>query len=688
MGITPSQIQMAERQQFLAARDTTNRVRLIAGPGTGKSRCIEERVNFLLGQGVSPGDIFVISFTRATAGDLKERIVRHCGQNGNANGATGVNVSTMHSLALRALRGTNLLQGFANDPCILDEWEQDNIFDAEFSKVSGVSPGRAEKIRLAYDAHWQTLQRLQLYSTPPPSPQEQKEFTSFHNMTRQLYCCLLPGEVVRVCVDEMRMSNINPAHVPGITHLVVDEYQDLNQCDQEFVEKIASAGATLFVAGDDDQSIYSFRHAAPIGIQNFTITFPGASQHQLQHCFRCTPSVLTAADSLMVPSPNRLPKNLQSLYGSSNPPVQGSFKVWRFATGVEEARGIAQSCHLLIRAGMDPKEILVLVANKPVQLPLITDEMQALNLPFERPRGGWMLDSDAVRLVFSILRIIVAPNDYVAHRTLLGLQHGVGAGSCAGIARKVLGANLNFRNLFYMPYAKGVFASREDQAIQRTGLIVQQVSKWTPKDTIQSRASDLAAIVATSFNASSSQTGQAALQEWQALASSLPSGMNLEEVYSYLRSETEEGQSQVLSSVAARLGLAGAAPGPGSQQHGSDSRIRVLTMHGAKGLSGRVVFIPGVETGIIPSTKALQAPGKVEEYRRLLYVSITRARASCILSVATTRTGPQAFALHGKASATLRPSQFITDIGIPPQPRVAGFSPAEVKAIMADCSNL
>lgn len=687
MPITPQQIQLAELQQFQAARDPNSRVRLIAGPGTGKSRCIEERVNYLLGQGVTPSQVFVISFTRATARELKERVVRYCTRFGLAQPAQAVNVSTMHSLALRTLRSANLLGAFPANPAILDDWEQDNIFDAEFVQRGHFALPRAREIRRAYDAHWQTLQALQLYASPPVTQAEEQAFNAFHSSTKLVYSCLLPGEVVRVCVDQMRMGNINPAHLPGIAHLVVDEYQDLNECDQEFVQRIANAGATLWVAGDDDQSIYAFRYAAPTGIQNFTTIFPTASPHVLQYCFRSTPTVLSAAQALMAPSPNRLPKSLQSLYGSAQPPVQGSFQVWRFPLGVEEARVIAQSCQALISSGMPPREILILLCNTRAQLGVLVQELQAASVPFERPRGGWMLDSEVSRLVFSLLRILKDPQDYVAHRAVLGLQHGVGPGTCASIAGKVVSSNLNFRDLFYAPYPSNVFSRREDRAIQGAAAIVQQVSTWSATDTLQLRGTDIAALISSAFNATGSGRGQAALQEWQTLVGSLPQGMNLEELHSYLSSDTEAGQAQILDAVAARLGLTANATSSAVSQNPLQ-RVRTLTMHGAKGLDGRVVFIPGLEQGLVPNGRALRAAGLYEEQRRLLYVSITRARAACILSRATTRTGQQAFALVNKASVNLPPSPFLNDIGIPAQARNGPLTPQEVSGILADCQNL
>lgn len=490
MPISPQQIQTAQQRQFVAAQDTNSRIRVIAGPGTGKSRCIEERVNYLLAQGNQPNSIFVISFTRASSRDLKERVVDYCTRAGRGQDADIVNVSTMHSLALRTLRGANLLQGFPADPIILDDWEQANIFDNEYSSaLPPTSNRRAREVRQAYDAHWQTLQALHIYNVSPPISQvEQQAFVTFHQTTKMVYSCLLPGEVVRLCVDEMRMGNIDPARLPGIKHIIVDEYQDLNECDQEFVRRIADSGASLFVAGDDDQSIYAFRHAAPLGIQNFVSTYRGASDHQLQDCFRSTQAILGPASSLISVNPSRIPKVLNSLWSSANPPVQGAFHVWRFNQGVEEARAIAESCHALITQGMPPNDILVLVGNVKVQVPLLTQEFDSRGVPYELPRGNSLLDSDMTRLVFSILRILKNSHDYVAHRTILGLRRGIGPGTCSAIAFKCVSSNLNFRELFYVSYPTSIFSTREDRAIQEAATVVQQISQWALTDTLQTRA--------------------------------------------------------------------------------------------------------------------------------------------------------------------------------------------------------
>jgi superfamily I DNA/RNA helicase len=481
MPLTQQQIQAAAGQQDAAATDLTPQVRLIAGPGTGKSTCIEKRVDYLLSQHVAPSRVFVISFTRASTKDLKKRIVDHCAQSGRQQEAERLNISTMHSLALRALRLANLLHAFPADPMVLDDWEQEHIFDPELGLSGNFAPARAAEIREAYEAYWQTLQNTQLN---PVSPQEQVLFNAYYPSMKSLYSCLLPGEMVRLCVDQVRLGALDPANLLGVEHVIVDEFQDLNACDQEFVHALTQSGARLCVAGDDDQSIYSFRHAAPIGIQQFTGTYPGASSHQLQHCFRCTPRVLNPALQLIAANPGRLPKVLASVYSTAVPPVDGALRVWRFDTGGIEAREIAESCRALIAGGMAPRELLVLLANPRIQLPPIEQALSASGLQFERPRGPALRNSLMGRLLLSLLRIIKNNQDYVAHRALLGLQNGVGTSTCHGIAQATTNANLNFRDLFYGALPGGVFTSRQGRAVTAVASICQQLTTWGLADTL------------------------------------------------------------------------------------------------------------------------------------------------------------------------------------------------------------
>lgn len=173
-----------------------------------------------------------------------------------------------------------------------------------------------------------------------------------------------------------------------------------------------------------------------------------------------------------------------------------------------------------------------------------------------------------------------------------------------------------------------------------------------------------------------------ALDDWHVLRCELPDGMHMDELKSYFWADRETEQLRILQTVESRLDL------PQTPGSGTAERVRILTMHGAKGLGGKVVFIPGFEQEIHPSRRALASPGLLQERRRLMYVSITRAKAACFLTMAKERVGAPAKVIAQEWSYYPIPSPFVNELETPVNDRHAGLSPQEVLDIMADCANL
>ena len=299
MNFDPQECKKAEKNQTKAAQDTSSLVRLIAGPGTGKSKVIEQRVAYLLNQGVGPKNIFVISYTRASANDLRRRIYEYCQNHNNVKNIEDIHVSTLHSLSLKILKSSGKLNRFPIDPLVLDEWEVENIFDLEFSQLKEYDKRRAIEIRKHHESIWETNSEL-VPKENIISKKEIEDFDIFHKTRATLYAAVLPGEIIRSCVKEIKKSHLKDILSRlTITHLIIDEFQDLNPMDLKFVDLIIKSDIEVFVAGDDDQSIYGFRHASPLGIQDFDKKYPFAKTHFLSHCFRCPPFILDCAANLI-----------------------------------------------------------------------------------------------------------------------------------------------------------------------------------------------------------------------------------------------------------------------------------------------------------------------------------------------------------------------------------------------------
>ena len=665
MPLQSSQIQAAATKQRAAAYDQAPHVRLIAGPGTGKSFAIEERVSWLLSHNVPADRICAVSFTRASARDLGDRVQRFCTKRGQSN-VTRVSVGTLHSLALRALRTAGMLSRYPVNPLVLDNWELETIFDEEFGHTFGINKVRREQIRLQHEAFWSTgMWNPANYVSPtrPISQAERTDFSNFHGPRSQCYSCVLPGEIVGQCVANANTGVFNVVKLLQLQHLVVDEYQDLNPMDLALVDIIAAQGAFVFVAGDDDQSIYSFRFASPSGIQSFAQKYPNCGQHTLDDCFRCTSDIVDTAQSLIHSNsqPNRIPKSLRSLYVSASSPLNGVVHRWRFGRDAQEAQAIADSCRDLIAAGLDPSDILILISNKRVLLRPILRAFDGVGVAYEPPRAEGFLDSKVGRLALSILRIVCNLDDYMALRALMGLMSGIGVRTCNEVTELVIANSLNYRSIFDQRLPGGVFGGRALGAVNRVRTICSTLNSWTAADTVGVRIADIERIIQSVL-----QVNHAA--SWNAYASVLPPGMTLEELRDYLWADTDEQQMALLTAVYERLNLK-------MTVSTLPSRVRVMTMHGAKGLSAKVVFVPGLEDEILPGPWRRPYAGLVLEAARLLYVSITRARASCVLSFAHSRV------VHGKYTGHT-PSRFTANLLGQFSWRTAGLSRSEVHDIL------
>ncbi len=675
MPLRKEQIDEAENVQHLAAHDISDHVRVVAGPGTGKSATIEERVCWLLAEEhVPPACIVAVSFTRASTMDLEKRIAQARIDRGLADGDS-VAVSTLHSLALRTLRRAGVLEAYPADPTVLEQWELRNIFDAEFGKTMGVGGvTRPEQVRRDYEAFWQTGEfdpPNVIPPDPPISDEERQKFNRFHGPRTQLYSCVLPGEVVARCVERMEAGTLDPAGLLGIGHLIIDEFQDLNPMDLRFVHGLAERGVRLFVAGDDDQSLYAFRYASPQGIEQFTRERPGSGDHTLHDCFRCAPKILDAAQNVIreYAADGRIEKNLVSLWAEADQPVPGALECWSFDSGRAEARAVAQSCQRLIEAGLEPSQIMILLSSKTTPGRDIQAALKEVEVPYAPVDEGRITDTEAGRVGYALLSVVVEPMNYVAHRSLLGLRQGVGLGTCNDVAKAVLANNRNYRDLFYSAVPDGLVTPRAKRAIGHTADVCAELANWGKDEALADRLDDICRLV------DDIRAEEGTSEDLRAVLEQLPAEMSIDEARLFLSASKDDDRVRVLTAMAARL----EQPEPDTSL--VPERVQVMTMHGAKGLSAKVVFIPGLEEASLPGEKRRAYPGLVLEAARMLYVSITRARVACVLSHARTR-------FVNGANITRTVSRFTSAVGKPFSRRDQGIIAEVASKVVAQADRM
>jgi superfamily I DNA/RNA helicase len=275
------------------AASLNRQIRVVAGPGTGKSFAMKRRVARLLEGGIEPRNILPVTFTRVAAEDLHRELVGM-----GAPGCENLQGTTLHSLALRILTRNHVLQATGRTPRPLNDFEIKPL-EADMSAAHG-GVRKVRKLIKAYEAAWARLQHDE------PGFEQSVEDEQFAlNLVAWLvfHRAMLIGELIPQ-LHHYLLSNPAAPERNEHSHILVDEFQDLNKAEQGVIDLI-SQNAEVCIVGDDDQSIYSFKHAHPEGIRDWIANRPEADDLSLIDCRRCPTSVVAMANALIRQNVNR-----------------------------------------------------------------------------------------------------------------------------------------------------------------------------------------------------------------------------------------------------------------------------------------------------------------------------------------------------------------------------------------------
>jgi DNA helicase-2/ATP-dependent DNA helicase PcrA len=368
------------REQRVAASHVGTHARLLSGPGTGKTLTMTRRICFLVqNQHVQPEDIMAVAFTRAAVRELRQRVEGELGVGNSPR------ISTLHSFALRQLlRNAGLITTPPQPLRIADDWEERNIILEDLKALLGLQRvNDARELLNELSADWQSLTADEAdWESRFPDPRFLAAWREHHTV----YGYSLRAELVYQLKRSLEQYG-NFKLEGNIRHLLVDEYQDLNRCDLAVIHEIVSRGVELFVAGDDDQSIYGFRKAHPEGIRRFLRDYTGACDLSLELCKRCDEEILQLGLFVARQDTRRLEKTIRPERGRQG----GEVKILRFPNQDLEASGIAIICyHLLHYHGLRPDDILILLRSEPLYvMPSLGRELR-----WRRHRGYKPLESD------------------------------------------------------------------------------------------------------------------------------------------------------------------------------------------------------------------------------------------------------------------------------------------------------
>lgn len=596
-------------QQAMIDHNPANHARILAGPGTGKSATLVAFIDRLLNQPERPR-IKLLTFTRAATQELTEKTLNH-------PAIAEERPSTIHSFAISILLQNPGTGNFPEPLRIADDWEYKNIVRPTLAQRAGVTVKKLDLLVQEMAAKWESLVPEQ---DPQVNPTDRSRFLGAWNEHRWIYGYTLLAELP----DALRVAIRDHTDLQGINFnlLLVDEYQDLNACDLEVLTRLSQRGCVIVAAGDDDQSIYKFRRAAPEGIRRFLTDYVGALDYPLSITQRCGSRIVEWASYVIEGDPDR-PTNRPRLRSLADSPP-GEIAILSFAGQAAEAKGVAKLVQALIEKEVPASEILILLRgdhnasfSKPIKEALAEKEISCVDQDYVKR----ILADEGNRFFLEAVHLLVNRTDSIAWASLLRLTDRIGEGFLNYIYEKARGTQsqtherLQFGVALLQAYQDN-FADGPASVSGKAKNLVESVLHWIESHPIP-------------------ETPENGWGRWM-IETSLHEG-----IAPAPTDDLKELLLQVDSKMEPELGfgryLGQIAPLGKDINLAKSDGVRIMSMAGSKGLTVRATIIVGVEEGIIPRPDADPA-----EERRLLYVGMTRAREFLFCTWARRRRGPTA----------------------------------------------
>lgn len=596
--------QPTAEQTAILRHDHRQHARVLAGPGTGKSATLVALLDQLLAEHPAPR-IKLLTFTRAATAELAKKVSDH-------PAAAAERPSTVHSFSISVLLRSPGTGGFPEPLRIADKWEDAEIVHPTLAHRIGVRVTRLENLIREMAANWESLHPEE---NPRVDPQERARFNGAWAEHRQVYGYTLLAELPYALLHALQ----DHPDLDGVDFdlLIVDEYQDLNACDLALLHCIAERGCSIIGAGDDDQSIYSFRRAAPEGIRRFPEDYPGCANYPLSVTQRCARRIIEWATSVIQGDPDR-PRDRPCLHCAEGSPP-GKVALLAFPGDGTEAVGVADLVrHLIDDEDVHAEDILILLRgdhngnfSRPIKAAL--DER---GIQYSDPEVvDRMLAEPANRRMLATLRLLVNPNDSLAWASLLCLTPGIGDAFSDYIYERARVGRVQFGEALLQAYEQN-FSDGPRASATRATALMRAVNAWLDANELPD------------------ETPEDGWGHWIVETSGgdvvpAPSAPLIELLHTLDGLvELEHGFDRFLSQI-----------GPlGKDRALAESQgVRIMTTGGSKGLTVRATIVVGLEEGIVPRPDC-----DLQEERRLLYVGMTRAKEYLFCTWARRRRGPTA----------------------------------------------
>ena len=621
---------------------------IIAGAGSGKTRVLTSRIAYMIQKGIKPKNILATTFTNKAAQEMRERIVKMIPEYLTEGQARHIWMGTFHSIFARILRtdaerigfptnftiydasdARNLIKTIVKELNLADDKYKPNVIASRISQAKNalVTPGAY----LANSAHATEDRRAQI-----------PEFGNIYN----LYCQRCKHNGAMDFDDLLLQTNILLRDCPDVLeyyqkqfkYILVDEYQDTNYAQYIIVRRLSQHHGKVCVVGDDAQSIYSFRGAKIENILSFQRDYPEAKVFKLEQNYRSTRTIVEAANSVIVHNSRRMEKRCFS-EGDEGEKI----RVLKAFTAREEAELVVQELRDKIRTSGDKwNEVAILYRANRLSKDL-EESLLRRGIPYRVYKGAAFYDRKEIKDMLAYIRLVVNPRDDEAFRRIVNYPaRGIGDTTVLRIAR--LAAE---RGVSMWEAVDALVAEPVSDPVQRT--IVRKVAEFVAL--IRSLSLERAQKGLYDFGMEvASRSGILALYRRENSPEATSALGNIDELLNSMKLFKEQRDAEIRDAeirAGVELGEATVEEWLQSvtlttdmdkkEDAGDDDKVTLMTVHSAKGLEFKYVYIVGMEETLFPSQRAAESPEGFEEERRLFYVALTRAKCSAVLSYAEMR---------------------------------------------------
>jgi DNA helicase-2/ATP-dependent DNA helicase PcrA len=622
--------------QQRAVKCTEGPLLILAGAGTGKTRVITARVAYLIMQGADPAHILAVTFTNKAATEMRERLGRIL----DAEAAEKVTMSTFHALCLRILRTNIDRLGYKNNFSIYDEGDQLGLIRKIITRTST----REEKLDpfLAKNA----ISKAKNNSWKPPDNDETllgAVFARYQAELKTLNAVDFDDLLLLAVKLLSEHADVRDRWRARFRYLMVDEFQDTNRLQLELVTLLADERRNVAVVGDDDQSIYGWRGAEVSNILEFEHHFPNPTVVTLEQNYRSTNAILGTASSLIRNNPRRRSKKLWSAQEGGE-----KVRLIEAPNDREEAQFVAEEMQRKNFSDGEAWENFAVLFRMNAQSRLLEENLRRLHIPYRIVGGKSFFDRREIKDLLAYMTLLVSPDD---DSSLLRVINTPARGLSAATVERALEWSVRHKCSLWRALSSSEFL-REMSARTAASIraFVEMIGDYETKiaEPLSNPAALVTKLIAEIGYAAELRRNCKTAEEAAERESNV--GDILRDLAQFLKRSTK-GLRGFLDEV-----ILDQEREEEEEELEQKNGVTLITMHAAKGLEFKHVYLIGLEEGILPHDRS-RAEGSIDEERRLFYVGITRAMRTLTLSHCQTR------AKYGSV-ASCAPSSFIQELDL------------------------